>query len=68
MDTIPLTISINEACNLSGLSRSFLYIRILDKTIASTKAGKRRLVNRISLLKFLNVNDATTRESEVHHG
>lgn len=45
----PLLISINEACRMSRLGRSFLYERLADGSIKSRKAGRRRLVDVASL-------------------
>jgi hypothetical protein len=37
--------SIPDAIALSGIGRSFLYMRLADKSIRSVKAGRRRLVD-----------------------
>jgi hypothetical protein len=39
-----ILIPITEAVTRTGLSRSFLYMRLADGSIDSVKAGKRRLV------------------------
>ncbi len=49
MSLIPLLISILEACERAGVSRSFMYERLADGSIRSVKAGRRRLVDVASL-------------------
>lgn len=44
-----LLISIPEALSRTGIGRSFLYERLADGSIRSVKAGRRRLVDAVSL-------------------
>jgi excisionase family DNA binding protein len=45
--------SIPDAIALSGIGRSFLYMRLADKSIRSVKAGRRRLVDVASLNQWM---------------
>ena len=44
-----LLVTIPEALELTGVGRSFLYMRLADGSIRSVKAGRRRLVDVASL-------------------
>lgn len=49
MTQLPILVSIPEACQRTGVGRSFLYERLADGSIRSVKAGRRRLVDLASL-------------------
>lgn len=53
MDSNPISVTIIEACKLSGISRSYLYLVLARGGIRSVKAGKRRLVLVDSLRTWL---------------
>ena len=48
-----LAYSVDEACAITGLSRSFLYEEIRASRLAARKAGSRTLVLRQDLEEFL---------------
>ena len=55
MDTLEkIAISIPEAVQISGLSRSYLYEKLSSGEVESRRAGKRRLVLLSSLKNFIN--------------
>lgn len=54
----PLAISIEEAANLSSISRRTLYNLLRDGAIQSRKVGRRRLVIVRSLRAYLEHDDA----------
>lgn len=47
-----LLISIPEACRRASVGRSFLYERLASGEIRSVKAGRRRLVDVVSLTQW----------------
>lgn len=57
----PITISVNDAIALSGLSRDTIYRLIRRGALASTRVGTRRLIDRASLVALLRPIAATTR-------
>ncbi len=53
MDSSPISVTIIEACKLSGISRSYLYQVMARGDVRSIKAGRRRLVLVASLRTWL---------------
>jgi excisionase family DNA binding protein len=53
MDSNPISVTICEACKLSGISRSYLYQVMARGEVRSIKAGRRRLVLVASLRAWL---------------
>jgi excisionase family DNA binding protein len=53
MDSNPISVTIFEACKLSGISRSYLYQVMARGEVRSIKAGRRRLVLVASLRAWL---------------
>jgi excisionase family DNA binding protein len=51
--TPPITLTVNDACVASGLSRSTLYQLIRGGTVCSTRVAGRRLIFAASLQAFL---------------
>ena len=49
-----LTGTVQEAMAATGLSRSYLYLRMADGSLRTTTAGRRRLVVWSSLLELLD--------------
>jgi excisionase family DNA binding protein len=49
----PLALSITEACLATGLSRSTLHRAVKDKQLRTSNVGRRRLVTREELKRFL---------------
>lgn len=49
----PLALSIAEACRATGLSRSTLHRAVRDKQLRTSNVGRRRLVTREELNRFL---------------
>jgi excisionase family DNA binding protein len=47
-----LLLTINDALALTGIGRSYLYERLADGSIRSVKAGRRRLVDAVSLKQW----------------
>ena len=54
MENQPILLGILEAAALAGISRSFMYERLADGSIASRKAGRRRLIVSSSLYQWIN--------------
>jgi hypothetical protein len=50
-----LTCSVDDATEVSGLSRSMIYNKMKSDEIELTKIGARRLIKVPSLLRFLGV-------------
>jgi excisionase family DNA binding protein len=51
--TGPLAISIAEACQVTGLSRSTLHRAVKDGQLRTSNVGRRRLVTHEELKRFL---------------
>lgn len=49
-----LAYSVDEAAALTGLSRDVLYEEMRRGNLASRKVGRRRVITRVQLEKFLN--------------
>ena len=49
----PLAVSVAQAAQLSGLSRSFLYLLIREGSLPSIKVGHRRLIRVAELEAWL---------------
>lgn len=49
-----VTVTIPEACRISGLGRSFLYELMANDKLRSVKVGNRRLIHVDSLRALLN--------------
>ncbi len=49
-----VTVTINDACRISGLGRSFIYELMADDKLKSVKVGNRRLIHVDSLRALLN--------------
>ena len=48
-----ITVSVDDACAITGLSRSFIYDLLLRKVLEARKAGARRLIVVDSLHRYL---------------
>jgi hypothetical protein len=49
----PITLTINGALKISGLSRTRLYGALRDRQIAARKLGKRTLIEGESLMNYI---------------
>lgn len=49
----PVTMTVADATNYSGMSRSRLYVLMGDEKIKAVKAGRRTLITRASLDAYL---------------
>ena len=54
--------TVNEACRLSGLGRSKLYLLMEEGRVHSIRVGKRRLINLASLRALLEPQQLSFRE------
>lgn len=53
--TLPLTVRVKEACRLTGIGRSKLYLLMKEGEIATIKVGTMTLIPMRSLEMFLQV-------------
>ena len=51
--TLPISVTLHEACRLSGLGMSKIYEAISNSTLESVTIGKRRLVLYESLVRMI---------------
>lgn len=55
----PLSVSIDEACELTGVGRTHMYGLIAAGDIATMRSGRRRLVNYASLAAWVEHSTAS---------
>lgn len=52
----PLAYSVNDACKVLGLGRTYVYQMISDERLQARKIGKRTLITAASLRRLLEDN------------
>lgn len=55
METERLTVTVEEAAELLGISRAFAYLLVARKEVPSLRLGRRVLIPRRALDRLLNV-------------
>ena len=54
--TVKITVTVKDACEMTGLGKTKLYEAIGSGQVATTRIGKRRLVNVESLRQFVGAS------------
>lgn len=52
-EPLPLAVSVIEAARLIGISRGMLYAMMRNKTVPTVKIGRRRLLARADIERFI---------------
>ena len=52
-EPLPLVVSVPEAARLMGISRGMLYVMMRDGTVPTVRIGRRRLLARADIERFI---------------